>query len=1714
MTTFPRAESRRSYSWWWDSHISPKNSKWLQENLTDMDMKVKAMIKLIEEDADSFARRAEMYYKKRPELMKLVEEFYRAYRALAERYDHATGALRHAHRTMSEAFPNHIPLALPDESLSNNTPESPSPRRAMFGTDDLQKVAFGNPTPFNAFDRSAPPEENETFATKKGLKHIINREGVARVKLPEGDDMKDLNVHEDEITARVRLPEGKVRRSLNFEEDEEDGPNAKVFIDSKSHLQPELMQKENVTYGVKHLQEQVSQFSNENQKLKAQIELESKNLDLSRGEVQNLRNEMSKLESEKDAALLQQQLSHENISSLEIEISKLKNEIKKLNEEMEMAVLKLNGAEQRCLALEKANQSLQLELEAAKIELEELRLSINQSEQKREEAEMSLQLKEQLYNQSNEKVMRMTLEIQSLLEKLREVGHNKVGLEEEVSQLKDMNSTLNEHNLACALKMKHLEDEIVSLKEINGKLEDEIEIQAENKKILQQEFESLKEDKNVIELNHQSLTKEMEAASLHIESLETQVKDLQYGHTELKECCSKLEYEKLQFLNKLKDMDSVSERNSALENSLSDANVELEEFREKIVVLEGSCESLNAAVSTHVSEKTALAFQIETLAGNVEKLSEKNTLLENSLDDANTELEGLRLKLRDLEESFQSLSHANSDLIAQKNNLISQLESIQQSLINLETTHAALEGKHLDLVKEKDLSVNKILNLEGSLSVMQKEHESLIHSKNMNLNTLENHLHLLQEDKQLKEEELEAEQQRCLSHMTEIFILQRCLCDMSNSSIIEKQKHKSLIQSIEIQLAALESHIHLLQDERKVRDIKIEEEEQKSMNSMLEIVILQRCLSEMKEENFTLLQECQKHLEASKCAAKLIKQLEDRELVQKENITLLREHISKVRDGIQLLLKPLNINKELMNIEGSEVVILPAILGEIKTLLASISDIRDENQLFCMEISVYLSILKQTGLEKVLLSQELEKINKQSHFLEEEHRQLFGEYEQLFHDMSATEFTNIILKAELESFARKLIDSWEKCYNLIEERNALEEENCLMCVDAMTLENLYLFFRNLNAENMQQLKLLSGDMCSLLNVKNGLDEEIRGSKSRVKAIEHENKQLKESLILLEDLKCRNTISEFDLDCVYSFYEDLILQVEDGENLLKQKSMELSNLNDILQSKQGEVTELCRNIEVSNKEVDEAKIMRSDLENRIENLLEGTACKDKQITNFEGENRSLHEELNRFKFEVEALRLREQSLSNELIEEKEEVDRCELEIMNLFSEVQASVVNATVLDENMFELASRCESLDMSAMVLREALKEEIILKNTQAVELKKKLEDFEDENGKLRTNLKVLSPLFFSLGNGISDVEKHVCQLEEFDRDQENSSSDHKENHETSTGDHDHSTMSGVLEMQNMIAKVGALKNLVVGTKGHLDHERLQSAATLESARREIEELKLKESSTREVNQGKETSNTVKDIELDQVSSSFGASRIQGAESNDQMPNSWEAGTDTDQSNRASTDHGIEAVEEVKSERPSPVLVTGKDFGVYKMEISKEIKESQEEWNRRVIKRLAFDAEKLSSLESSAQELKLKMEKSSTNAQQNRVQFDAIWAKLKDAEVAISDLVDRNDKLTMMVKSYSDSYNGEETGRPERSQILEHARNASDRIGMLELELQKLDYIFLKLQEEWENYPSREGGDRTPRVLLRDYLYGRKGRKGRKRDFFCGCMRPRTQENY
>ncbi|KAJ4979462.1 hypothetical protein NE237_010242 [Protea cynaroides] len=115
-----KMESTKSHSWWWDSHICPKSSKLMADGLEEMDRSVLRMLKLIEGDGDSFAKKADMYYQKRPELISHVEDFYRMYRSLAERYNHLTGELR-----------KNIPSELQSQSsgLSDAGSEQSSPDR-------------------------------------------------------------------------------------------------------------------------------------------------------------------------------------------------------------------------------------------------------------------------------------------------------------------------------------------------------------------------------------------------------------------------------------------------------------------------------------------------------------------------------------------------------------------------------------------------------------------------------------------------------------------------------------------------------------------------------------------------------------------------------------------------------------------------------------------------------------------------------------------------------------------------------------------------------------------------------------------------------------------------------------------------------------------------------------------------------------------------------------------------------------------------------------------------------------------------------------------------------------------------------------------------------------------------------------------------------------------------------------------------------------------------------------------------------------------------------------------------------------------------------------------------------------------------------------------------------------------------------------------------
>ncbi|GLJ45180.1 hypothetical protein SUGI_0950940 [Cryptomeria japonica] len=75
------------YPWRRGSRTNRSESSWLHATLGEMEEKTQNMLNILEAKSDSFSQRAEFFYHKRPQLISMIEEYYKAYRALAEQFD-------------------------------------------------------------------------------------------------------------------------------------------------------------------------------------------------------------------------------------------------------------------------------------------------------------------------------------------------------------------------------------------------------------------------------------------------------------------------------------------------------------------------------------------------------------------------------------------------------------------------------------------------------------------------------------------------------------------------------------------------------------------------------------------------------------------------------------------------------------------------------------------------------------------------------------------------------------------------------------------------------------------------------------------------------------------------------------------------------------------------------------------------------------------------------------------------------------------------------------------------------------------------------------------------------------------------------------------------------------------------------------------------------------------------------------------------------------------------------------------------------------------------------------------------------------------------------------------------------------------------------------------------------------------------------------------
>ncbi|KAK6940785.1 Protein Networked (NET), actin-binding (NAB) domain [Dillenia turbinata] len=1287
-----------------------------------MDAKVKAMIKLIEEDADSFARRAEMYYKKRPELMKLVEEFYRAYRALAERYDHATGALRQAHRTMSEAFPNQIPMVFADDSpavtaeVDPSTPEMPHPTCAFFEPDELQKDALGlSSAQFHATKRNgAFTEESDSVTSKRGLKQLNDlfgtREVPSHAMFAEANVRKGLNFDEVENRSKFDAEVKALKDALAKLEAEKEAELVKYqqTVEKLSNLESEVLRAQNdsrelneracradaevhslkealvkveaekessllqyrqclerisnlendlacAREDVGELNERASKAESECQTLKENLarvevekvagldkytsclrtisELEHKLLlaeedagktaeraDKAEVEVEKLKQALASLTEEKEAAALQYKKCLERISVLEQEISCAQEEAQRLNSEIHIGVAKLKGVEEQCLLLEQSNHSLKSERDSLvlKVEAQDHELSEKQKELGRlwacvqeerfrfMEAETAFQTLQALHNKSQEELRSLAAELQSRVLVVKEMEVHNQGLQDEVQKAIEENKSLNELNLSSAMSMRNMQDEINNLREMKGKLEEEVVLRVDERNALQQEIYCLKEELNVMNKTHLAMVEQVESVGLDPESFGASVKELQDDSSKLKEINQRDKSEKLELLEKLKVMEELLEKNAALENSVSEMSAELEGVRGKLKALEESFQTLLEEKSTLVDEKASLVAQLQLTTENLGKLSEKNTVLENSLSDALAELEVLRIKSRSLEDTHQVLHNEKSGLIAEKESLLSHLDIIHQKLGNLEGRYNDLEDRYSDLEREKASTLCMVEGLHASLG-------------------------------------------------------------------IEKQRYASLVQLNETQVAAMETHIHLLQEEGQCRMKELEEELNKSVNSEIEIFVLRKCVEDLKQEKLTLLKECNDQLEASKLSEKLISELESKNLERESEVNSLSDQIKRLRVRMNEVLNALDISGNCGSENESEQdeLFADCILGNLEEKENTLSQILDENYQLVIQKSVLITVLGQLRFEAVNLLVERDTLQLEIGMRTDELLVLQNERRKLLemNDLLELKVTEGLQKGEaldnelqnlhgkllgvegayhgLEEKNSKLIEEkmllLKKLSDLEEEKNNLEEEDCLLFGEAVTLGHLSLIFKNNIVEQSLELREL-GENLDKLNGLNGiLGEKVSSMEEKLNCIlgNLEEKENTLSQILDENYRLViqksvliTVLGQLRLEAVNILVERDTLQLEIGMRagelmVLQNERRKLLEMNDVLGLK---VTEGLHKGEALETELQNIRGKQLDvegayrgLEEKNSKLIEEKMLLLKKLSDLEEEKNNLEEE---------------------------------------------------------------------------------------------------------------------------------------------------------------------------------------------------------------------------------------------------------------------------------------------------------------------------------------------------------------------------------------------------------------------------------------------------------------------------------------------------------
>lgn len=173
----------------------------------DMEEKVHNMLKLIEEDGDSFIKRAEMYYKRRPELISAIEDTYRAFKALADRYDLLSKELQNANNTIATVFPEQVQLALEAEDDQSSVPPPKSLKNLHIKSANVPKVPKASMDSLKGFINTASKQFQHKKSYKPASKPKPRARPLPTSGLSKDESLLEINKVNKEILALQTIKE-------------------------------------------------------------------------------------------------------------------------------------------------------------------------------------------------------------------------------------------------------------------------------------------------------------------------------------------------------------------------------------------------------------------------------------------------------------------------------------------------------------------------------------------------------------------------------------------------------------------------------------------------------------------------------------------------------------------------------------------------------------------------------------------------------------------------------------------------------------------------------------------------------------------------------------------------------------------------------------------------------------------------------------------------------------------------------------------------------------------------------------------------------------------------------------------------------------------------------------------------------------------------------------------------------------------------------------------------------------------------------------------------------------------------------------------------------------------------------------------------------------------------------------------------------------------